>query len=828
MFGKLKDKLKSALSIFSRKAEEEAEEKVVEIIKEEAPTVKPAEIKKKEAKAEEKKKEGSKKILEKKKKIAEKSVIKEKEKPEVVEKEKIDPSCVKITYFVHGTTTDNEKDLATGWNPGQLSSKGIQQSKELGNTIKHHHFDVVFCSDLQRAIDSAKLTFETRVPIREDARLRECNYGNWNGKEAQLFKSKLTEYVNTPFPNGESYVQVERRIAGFLNYLYENYKGKHIAIVAHQAPQLAMNVLLHGKTWEQAIQEDWRLRKAWQPGWIYIVQQPVATPKISPKETVLILHGWEDNAQSGFIPHLHDFLLQKNMEVLAFDQPHTAAPVFEEWFSFAQKKIADHPSASLSIVGHSMGGLLALKLAERYKLKKLILVAPVGSSPSEKYFKEIGKRLHLEELQVFRKYQTRSLDIKKIKSNVEEIAFVFGLKDEWITDEIRNFYVDSFRDVAEIHLFEEYGHMSESEGIKQLPILEELYSRHIIPDITGHKKAVEEKKGFFNKIKDTFRKKEEAPAVIIEENKVEEKPEKVSEKVSEKEEEQEKGLFGKIKQAITTKTISAEKFEELFWDLEVILLENNVSVEVIEKIKKDLQAELVDKPLPRDVESKILETLKKTLLEILSAETVDLITKMKHKKPLIIAFFGINGTGKTTSIAKLTQYFLLQHKSVVLAACDTFRAAAIQQLEEHATRLGVKMIKHDYGSDAAAVAFDAVKYAQKNNVDVVLIDTAGRLHSNTNLMAELEKIIRVAKPDVKIFVGESITGNDCIEQARQFNQLVEMDGAILTKADVDEKGGAPLSIAYTIKKPILFLGVGQRYEDLEPFDPQAIVQRLGL
>ncbi|MDO8656013.1 MAG: signal recognition particle-docking protein FtsY, partial [Nanoarchaeota archaeon] len=191
-------------------------------------------------------------------------------------------------------------------------------------------------------------------------------------------------------------------------------------------------------------------------------------------------------------------------------------------------------------------------------------------------------------------------------------------------------------------------------------------------------------------------------------------------------------------------------------------------------------------------------------------------------------FFGINGTGKTTSIAKLTHYFQQHKKSVVLAACDTFRAAAIQQLEEHADKLGVKMIKHDYGSDAAAVAFDAVKYAQKNEIDIVLIDTAGRLHSNTNLMSELDKIIRVAKPDLKIFVGESITGNDCIEQARQFNQLVEMDGAILTKVDVDEKGGAPLSIAYTIKKPILFLGVGQRYQDLEKFDAEQIVQRLGL
>ncbi len=538
------------------------------------------------------------------------------------------------------------------------------------------------------------------------------------------------------------------------------------------------------------------------------------------KEKVLIFHSWEDNAQSGFIPALKQYLHKKNVEAISFNQPHTATPQFEEWFSFAQRKIAEANTNNLHLVGHSMGGLLALKLAEKYKIKKLILVAPVGSNPSQDYFKEIGKKLNSEELQIFRKYQSRDLDIKRIKNNVEEIAFVFGLQDDWITEEIRNFHLNSFQDVAEIHLFEEYGHMAESEGVKHLPILEEFFSRKIITGITEHKKAVEEKKGFFGKIKDTFRKKEEVPAEVI--------PEKIPETAKETEKPAESTFFGKLKQAITTKTISAEKFNELFWDLEIVLLENNVSLEVIERIKKDLEKELVDKPLPRDVEGKILETLKKTLLDILTFPEINLIEKTSGKKPLIIAFFGINGTGKTTSIAKLTHYFQQHQKSVVLAAGDTFRAAAIQQLEEHAERLGVKMIKHDYGSDAAAVAFDAVKYAQKNNIDVVLIDTAGRLHSNTNLMAELEKIIRIAKPDLKIFVGESITGNDCIEQARQFNQLVEMDGAILTKADVDEKGGAPLSIAYTIKKSILFLGVGQKYDDLEKFNAQTMIKRLGL
>lgn len=323
---------------------------------------------------------------------------------------------------------------------------------------------------------------------------------------------------------------------------------------------------------------------------------------------------------------------------------------------------------------------------------------------------------------------------------------------------------------------------------------------------------IPEKKSLFKRL---FGKKEETET---EDKESVEKTEEAEEKES---------FFGKVRTTLTTKKISAEKFEELFWDLELALLENNVSVEVIEKVKEDLKAELVDKPLPRDVPKKIEETLKQTLTEILSFEKVDLLERAKDKKPLVIAVFGINGTGKTTSIAKLAHYFQKNELSVVLAACDTFRAAAIQQLEEHAEKLGVKIIKQDYGSDAAAVAFDAIKYAEKNDIDIVLLDTAGRLHSNTNLMQELGKIIRIAKPDLKIFVGESITGNDCIEQAKKFNDLVEMDGAILTKADVDEKGGASISISYTIKKPILFLGIGQKYDDLEEFDAAVILKRLG-
>lgn len=670
------------------------------------------------------------------------------------------------------------------------------------------------------------------------------------------------------------------------------------------------------------------------------------------KKSVLIFHGWEDTAESGFIPQLKKDLTDVGYEAVSFNQPNTEKPKFETWFSFAENKIAKENKKELSIVGHSMGGLLSLKLAEKYKIKKLILVAPVGAKPSADYFKLMGKKLKPQELEIFRAYQHRDLDIKKIKNNVQEIVFVFGLQDSWITQEIRDFYIHSFKDVAEIHVFEEYAHMSESEGVKDLPILRELFQKKLVAGIVEHrgekkfagfsssdqkvpaeeknltsvvstapvkknllaqqmehfaklkeveknkeqlkvtkvveketviergkiveeknveekkvapeiddeaeevdeevegfyvpapkstkeekiisptKGAIEEKeesKGFFGKLKKTFTFKKEEPTVKEE---LEDEGD-LSSGLDEEEQEvksEKKGIFGKIKETITSRTISAEKFEELFWDLELALLENNVSVEVIEKIKVDLKQELVNKPLPWDVSEKIHKTLTRTLTEILSFESRELGERIaaKKKKPYVVAFFGINGTGKTTSIAKLTYYLQQQGYSVVLAACDTFRAAAIQQLGEHAQKLNVKMIQHNYGSDAAAVAFDAVQYAEKNKIDVVLIDTAGRLHSNTNLMGELQKIIRVVKPDSKIFVGESITGNDCIEQARQFNSLVEMDGVILTKVDVDDKGGAPLSIAYTIKKPILFLGVGQEYKDLEKFDAETILGRLGL
>ncbi|MBI5398228.1 signal recognition particle-docking protein FtsY [Candidatus Woesearchaeota archaeon] len=297
--------------------------------------------------------------------------------------------------------------------------------------------------------------------------------------------------------------------------------------------------------------------------------------------------------------------------------------------------------------------------------------------------------------------------------------------------------------------------------------------------------------------------------------------------------EEKKGFFTKIKETVAFKRLSEDKFEDIFFDLEVALLENNVAVAVIDKIKQDLKSRLVDQKLSRfEIENIILETLKTSLNEILSVIPVDLLGRIDEKRqqnqPYVIAFVGVNGSGKTTTIAKMAKYFQNNNLKPVLVAADTFRAAAIQQLEEHANRLGVKIIKHDYGSDPAAVAFDGIAYARAKNADVVLIDTAGRLHSNTNLMDEMKKIMRVANPDLKIFIGESITGNDCVEQAQEFNNAVVIDGIVLSKTDVDEKGGAAISVSYVTGKPILFFGSGQTYDSLLPFDKEAILRNLGL
>ncbi len=317
----------------------------------------------------------------------------------------------------------------------------------------------------------------------------------------------------------------------------------------------------------------------------------------------------------------------------------------------------------------------------------------------------------------------------------------------------------------------------------------------------------------------------------IDEKPSEEKPkEEVLEeigKVSKEPEKEKKHFFKDIFSG--KKVISSADFEKYSEDLEMILLENNVALEVAEKIIYELKEKIVGK----DLEKKEIEKLiKKSLKEIVSGVLVkpfDLIKEIEEKKsPYVILFCGINGAGKTTTIAKFANLLKSKKITAVLGAGDTFRAASIEQLKEHAEKLGLKVINHEYGSDPASVGFDTIKYAEKNKIKAVLIDTAGRMHTATNLLKEMEKIKRVCKPDRVIFLGESITGNDSVDQVKAFDETIGIDGIILSKADIDEKGGTALSVGYITKKPILYLGTGQEYKDLEKFDKEKFVEKLGL
>ena len=330
---------------------------------------------------------------------------------------------------------------------------------------------------------------------------------------------------------------------------------------------------------------------------------------------------------------------------------------------------------------------------------------------------------------------------------------------------------------------------------------------------------------------------EEEPEEIIseEEIKEEEKEEIKEEELKEEKVEKKKGFFARLKEKVTekvtTRKINEKQFEEFFFELEIALMENNVAVEVIEKIKEELKIDLVNVPLKKGgVERIIEESLMRSVEEILDESDFDLIKAVKEKKekPYVILFVGVNGSGKTTTIAKLGNYLKENKLSCVLAAGDTFRAASIEQLEEHGKMLGIKVIKHQYGADPSAVVFDAIAHARARGIDCVLVDTAGRQHSNADLMSEIVKIARVAHADLKLFVGEAVTGNDCIEQVREFNKAVGIDGIVLSKLDIDEKGGAALSVSYVSGKPILFVGVGQRYKDLEVFSKEKIVKSLGI
>lgn len=258
--------------------------------------------------------------------------------------------------------------------------------------------------------------------------------------------------------------------------------------------------------------------------------------------------------------------------------------------------------------------------------------------------------------------------------------------------------------------------------------------------------------------------------------------------IKEEVKEEKKGFFQRIKEKVQTTSIDDNEFEEIFYDLELALLENNTAVEVIEKIKSDLKNVLVNRPIERKkIKTIIQDTLKESILNLFDVEHINFLNLVKSKKPFTILFVGVNGSGKTTTISKIAYLLQKNGLNVVLGAGDSFRMAAIEQLEEWGRRLGVKVIKHEYGSDPTAICFDTVAYAKSHGIDVVLLDSAGRQHSNTDLMQEMSKINRVIKPDLKIFVGEALVGNDILLQAQEFDKAVGIDGLILTKSDVDEK-----------------------------------------
>ncbi|MBA2858411.1 fused signal recognition particle receptor [Methanococcus maripaludis] len=346
----------------------------------------------------------------------------------------------------------------------------------------------------------------------------------------------------------------------------------------------------------------------------------------------------------------------------------------------------------------------------------------------------------------------------------------------------------------------------------------------------GEAKAVEEQN-----IKET-------PEIIGEENKtnLETSEKDLKEINTESFEKKEKiGFFDKLAVTKSIKKVlgkdvilTEDDIEDVLEEMEMELFEADVAFDVVEKIIESLKNQLVGLKISAkdDPEEITINALKKSIKEILSQEKIDIFNLIDEKKangePAVLLFVGINGTGKTTSISKLAYILKEKGYSAVMAAGDTFRAGAIEQLEEHGKNTGIKVIKHQKGADSAAVIYDAISHAKAKGLNVVLADTAGRQTTNINLMDEIKKVVRVTKPDLIIFVGDSLAGNDAISQAEEFNNAININGAILTKTDADAKGGAALSIAYSIGKPILFMGVGQRYSDLQEFDVDWMIKKL--
>ncbi len=293
-----------------------------------------------------------------------------------------------------------------------------------------------------------------------------------------------------------------------------------------------------------------------------------------------------------------------------------------------------------------------------------------------------------------------------------------------------------------------------------------------------------------------------------------------------------KRTFSDAVKNIGEKELDENDIDKIFTDLQISLLESDVAQEVIDDLAKTMKKELTGQTIAKGDKAQnfIKKKLEEYLLQMFEkAGTIDLVTNINtksKKEPYTIVFLGINGTGKTTTIAKIANMLKKHGFSLVIAAADTHRPGAIEQISQHASKLSIKVVAQRYGADPAAVGRDAILYAKSNRIDVVLIDTAGRMQTSKNLMDEMGKIIRVVNPDFKIFIGDSLAGNDTINQAGDFYLYTKFDGAILTKSDADAKGGAAISIVYATSKPILYLGVGQEHDDLTPFDPKSFISSI--
>jgi fused signal recognition particle receptor len=274
--------------------------------------------------------------------------------------------------------------------------------------------------------------------------------------------------------------------------------------------------------------------------------------------------------------------------------------------------------------------------------------------------------------------------------------------------------------------------------------------------------------------------------------------------------------------------ITEKELADALDELGITLLESDVALPVADAIIAHVKKDLVGKhrQIGESVDSLVVHTLRSALLGVLG-KGFDLTAYIRdHERPVKILFTGVNGTGKTTTVAKIGAFLKKQGFTVVIGAGDTYRAGATEQIEVHAERIGVKIIQHQKGADPSAVLYDAVQYAMSHKLDVILADTAGRFHTKANLMSQLDKIRRVMKPDLVVYVDEAVAGNDAVVRAAEFDRTVGADAVVLTKADMDSRGGAAISIAHTIGKPLMFLGTGQGYEDIILFSPDAMVDEL--